>query len=70
MIKEGTNVKWIWGNGTAQRKVQSTFTKKVTRTIEGNKVTRNGEESNKVLYIKQEDGSAVLKLENEVERAD
>lgn len=70
MIKEGTNVKWSWGNGTAQGKVQSTFTKKVTRTIKGNKVTRNGEESNKVLYIKQEDGSAVLKLENEVERAD
>lgn len=70
MIKEGTTVKWNWGNGTAQGKVQSTFTKKVTRTIEGNEVTRNGEKGNKALYIKQEDGSAVLKLENEVERAD
>lgn len=70
MIKEGTIVKWKWGNGTAQGKVQSSFTQKTTRTIEGNEVTRNGEKGNKALYIKQEDGSSVLKLESEVERAD
>ena len=70
MIKEGTKVKWSWGNGTAEGTVQSTFTKKVTRTIKGNEVTRDGEEGNKALYIKQEDGDAVLKLESEVERVD
>ena len=70
MIQEGTKVKWKWGNGTAEGKVQSTFTKKVTRTIDGNEVTRDGEEGNKALYIKQEDGGAVLKLESEGERAD
>ncbi|WP_394340883.1 hypervirulence associated TUDOR domain-containing protein [Nonlabens agnitus] len=47
MIKEGTKVKWEWGNGTAEGTVESTFTKKVTRTIEGNEVTRDGEEGNK-----------------------
>lgn len=70
MIKEGTEVKWNWGNGTATGTVQSTFTKKVTRTIDGNEVTRDGEEGNKALYIKQDDGASVLKLESEVERAD
>lgn len=70
MIKEGTKVKWEWGNGTATGEVQSSFTKKVTRTIDGNEVTRDGEEGNKALYIKQEDGDHVLKLESEVERAD
>ena len=70
MIKEGTKVKWKWGNGTAEGKVESTFTEKVTRTIKGNEVTRDGEEGNKALYIKQEDGDAVLKLESEVERAE
>ncbi|ALM19839.1 hypothetical protein JCM19294_839 [Nonlabens tegetincola] len=70
MIKEGTKVKWEWGNGTATGTVQSTFTKKVTRTIDGNEVTREGEEGNKALYIEQEDGSNVLKLESEVNRAD
>ncbi|RMB64039.1 hypothetical protein EAX61_01270 [Dokdonia sinensis] len=70
MIKEGTKVQWEWGNGTATGKVKSTFTKKVTRTIDGNEVTRNGEEGNKALYIEQEDGGNVLKLESEVSRAD
>ena len=70
MIQEGTMVKWKWGNGMAKGKVKSTFTKKVTRTIERNEITRNGEEGNKALYIEQKDGSHVLKLESEVERMD
>ncbi|UZO81104.1 DUF2945 domain-containing protein [Aquimarina sp. ERC-38] len=70
MIKEGTKVKWNWGNGTAEGKVQKTYTKKVTKSIDGNDVTRNGEEGDKALYIKQEDGDYVLKSESEVERAD
>lgn len=69
MIKTGTQVKWKWGNGTAKGKVEQTYTKKVTKTIKGNEVTRNGEKGNKALYIKQEDGDFVLKSESEVERA-
>ena len=69
MIKEGTKVKWSWGNGTAEGKVQSTFTKSVTRNIKGNEVTRDGEEGNKALYIEQDDGDHVLKSESEVEKA-
>jgi len=70
MIKEGTKVTWKWGNGTATGTVKYTFTKKTTRTIKGSEVTRNGEKGNKALYIEQEDGDHVLKLENEVKRAD
>ncbi|WP_396596297.1 DUF2945 domain-containing protein [Dokdonia sp. R86516] len=70
MIKEGTKVQWKWGNGTAEGKVTETFTEKVTKTIKGNEVTRNGESGNKALYIEQEDGDKVLKLEDEVERVD
>ena len=70
MIQKGTKVKWNWGNGTAEGKVQETYTKEVTKTIKGNEVTRNGEEGDKALYIKQEDGDHVLKSESEVERAD
>ena len=69
MIKTGTQVKWNWGNGTAEGKVIETYTQKVTKTIKGNEVTRNGESGNKALYIEQEDGSKVLKSESEVERA-
>ncbi|WP_299337039.1 DUF2945 domain-containing protein [uncultured Psychroserpens sp.] len=70
MIKEGTHVKWKWGNGTATGKVQETYTTKVTKTIKGSDVTRNGEGGNKALYIKQDDGDYVLKSESEVERND
>jgi len=69
MIREGTKVKWSWGDGTAEGKVEKTYTSKTTRTIKGNEVTRNGKEDDKALYIKTEDSYA-LKLESEVERAD
>ena len=70
MIRKGSNVKWSWGNGSATGKVEETFSEEVSRTIDGNKVTRKGESGNKALLIKQEDGGKVLKLESEVEKAD
>lgn len=70
MIKKGTTVKWKWGNGEATGSVVETYTKKITKTIKGNDITRNGESGNKALYIKQDDGDFVLKSENEVERVD
>ncbi|WP_116105424.1 DUF2945 domain-containing protein [Lewinella sp. IMCC34191] len=70
MIREGSKVKWSWGNGTATGKVEETFSKEVTRTIDGNEVTRKGESGNKALLIEQDDGGKVLKLESEVEKAD
>ncbi|QLE00119.1 DUF2945 domain-containing protein [Galbibacter sp. BG1] len=70
MIKEGTKVKWKWGNGTAEGKVEKTYTSKITKTIKGNEITRDGQKNDKALYIKQEDGDYVLKSESEVERAE
>ena len=69
MIREGSEVQWEWGNGTAKGKVKETYTKEVSKTIKGNKVTKKGEEGNKALYIEQEDGDNVLKLESEVSKA-
>lgn len=70
MIRQGTNVKWKWGEGYAKGEVQETFTQEVSKTFDGTEVTRKGSEDNKALYIKQDDGSGVLKLESEVERDD
>ena len=70
MIQKGTKVTWKWGSGSATGKVKEAFTSKVTKTIKGNEVTRNGESGNKALYIEQEDGDHVLKSEDEVERCD
>ena len=69
MIQKGSRVSWQWGNGKAEGKVKETYTKKVTKTINGSKITREGEEGNKALLIEQEDGSQALKLESEVEKA-
>ena len=70
MIREGTKVKWNWGNGSAEGKVRATHTEEITKTIKGSEVTRKGSDDNKALEIEQEDGTTVLKLESEVERAD
>lgn len=70
MIKKGTKVKWKWGNGWGSGTVVDTYTGKITKTIKGTTVTRNGEQGDKALYIEQEDGDYVLKSENEVERED
>ena len=70
MIKEGSKVSWKWGNGKATGKVTSTYTKEVTKTIDGSEITRKGEQGNKALFIEQDDGSKVLKLESEVSKAD
>ncbi|WP_299130644.1 DUF2945 domain-containing protein [uncultured Winogradskyella sp.] len=68
MIRKGSKVKWKWGNGMAYGTVKETYTKKVTKTIKGNEVTRTGESGNKALLIVQDDGDRVLKNENEVQR--
>ena len=70
MIRKGTKVKWKWGSGTATGKVLETHTEEIHKTIKGSKITRKGEQGNMALYIEQEDGDKVLKLESEVERAD
>ena len=70
MIKKGTKVKWQWGSGSAEGKVEETYTEKITKTIKGTEVTRDGEQGNKALFIAQEDGDTVLKLESEVERVE
>lgn len=70
MIREGSKVKWKWGEGTATGSVQEMYTSKVTKTIKDSEVTRDGEEGDKALYIQQEDGDYVLKSESEVEKID
>lgn len=69
MIRTGSKVSWKWGNGSAEGKVKETYSEKVTKSIDGKEITRNGEENDKALLIEQEDGTQVLKLESEVEKA-
>ena len=66
---EGAKVRWSWGEGTATGQVSEVFTSKVTRTIEGNEVTRNATEDEPAYLVEQEDGGRALKSHTELERA-
>lgn len=68
-MQKGDKVSWSWGNGTGTGTIKERYTKKVTRKIKGNEVTRNGSNDNAAILIEQEDGDKVLKLESEVDKA-
>ncbi len=66
MIRTGSQVEWKWGNGTAKGEVVEIFKREVTRTIEGNEVTKKGSDDCPAYLIKQDDNSKVLKLKSEL----
>ncbi|QDG54251.1 DUF2945 domain-containing protein [Persicimonas caeni] len=67
-IHEGDRVRWKWGSDYAEGTVKSSFEKRVTRTIKGSEIVRNGSSDNPALYIEQDDGDHVLKLSSEVDK--
>ncbi len=69
MIKTGSQVKWSWGNGSAEGKVTEVHHEKISKTIKGSEVTRNGTNDDPAYVIEQGDGSIVLKSQSEVEKA-
>jgi len=68
MIREGTVVFVRQGGEITTGKVREAHTQRVTKIINGQEVTRQGEPGNKALYIEREDGTMVLKLETEVSK--
>lgn len=66
-IREGSNVSWSWGNGTAEGKVTEIHRDSVTRQTKGESVTRHGSDDNPAYLIEQEDGTRVLKLRSELQ---
>jgi len=68
-IRTGTTVKWRWGHSWAEGTVAEVHHDDVTRTTKGQTVTRNGSDDNPAYVIEQKDGTVVLKLNSEVERA-
>ena len=68
-IRKGSKVTWKWGSSTAEGKVAEVHREKVTRTIKGEKITRDGSKDDPAYVIEQEDGGKVLKLRSEVKAA-
>ncbi|WP_369026054.1 DUF2945 domain-containing protein [Qipengyuania sp. RANM35] len=63
------HVQWNWGDGTGTGQITERFERKVTRTLEGSEITRNGTKDDPAYLIEQEDGSEVLKLGSELSEA-
>ena len=66
---KGTTLRWKWGDSHASGKVSEVFTRKVTRTLKGSKISKNGSDDCPAYLIEQEDGDQVLKLHSEVQQA-
>lgn len=62
-------VSWSWGNGNATGKIIDRYESKVTRTIKGSEITRNGDKDDPAYLIEQDDGDEVLKLSSELKPA-
>ncbi len=67
-IREGSQVSWSWGTGTAAGRVTEIHRSRVTRTSQGQQITRNGSADDPAHVIEQEDRATALKLRSEVER--
>ena len=68
-IRTGTRVRWKWGSSWAEGTVEELRHDDVRRTTKGEQVTRHGTREDPALVMTQDDGTVVLKLEHEVERA-
>ncbi len=68
-IRKGSAVRWKYGTGMAEGKVLEVHRERVTETIKGKVITRNGSQDDAALLIEQADGDRVLKLSSELERA-
>ncbi|WP_404386044.1 DUF2945 domain-containing protein [Knoellia locipacati] len=69
-IRSGTTVTWKWGQSWAEGTVAEVHHDSVTRTTKGEEVTRHGSADDPAYVIHQDDGTVVLKLASEVQRAD
>jgi hypothetical protein len=68
-FRKGSKVKWKWGAHEAEGVIAERFTRKVTRTIKGEKIVRNATEAEPAYLVEQEDGGRALKSASELSAA-
>ena len=66
MLSKNTKVEWPWGNSTGEGQIKEGFKEKITKSIKGSEITRNGSDDDPAYLIEQEDGDQVLKLHSEL----
>jgi len=65
-LRKGSSVTWSWGAHKASGKIVERFTRRVTRTLKGTKVTRDASQAEPAFLIEQDDGDKVLKSLSEI----
>lgn len=68
-LRVGSKVEWHWGKGTAAGRIVERFERRVSRTLKGKRIARNGTADNPAFLIEQEDGDRVLKRGSELRPA-
>lgn len=66
-LREGSRVTWHWGSGIAEGKVAEVFERRVSRTIKGKRITRNGTAKDPAVLVEQDDGGKALKRASELD---
>ena len=70
-IKKGDEVSWNWGGGQPSGKVEKVETKKTTiESKNGNPITKDGDEENPAVVIKQNGKNPVVKRSSELNETD
>lgn len=67
-FKTGATVRWTWGKGEGEGRVAERFERRVSRTIEGKRITRVGTKDNPAYLVRQDGGGRVLKRGSELRR--
>lgn len=68
-FRNGTNVEWDWGKGTATGKIVETYHSKLILTLKGSEISRNASDDKPTYRIKQDDGDEVLRSDDEIRKA-
>jgi len=65
--RKGARVRWNWGQGNAEGRVDEVFERRVQRTIKGARIVRNGTKDDPAYLVVQDDGAKVLKCGSELD---
>jgi hypothetical protein len=67
-LKKGDNVEFEYAGKKGSGKVSSVQEKKVTKTIKGKAITRNGSKDNPAVEVTQDNGNKTLKKASQVKK--
>lgn len=65
-FRNGTRVRWNWGQGVGRGRIAERYDCHVERSIEGALMRRNGSPRDPAFLIRADNGGEVLKLASEL----